>query len=171
MIVFDLVWWNLNLFCWASCISTQYTVSWCLLHFSLLPCKKWCIQVNVIRIFVFFVHRIHRRKEYSLSFAQIFVLPVSILNLWWSVNWLHIRCGKCTRRNCWELTHCLVVKDQWDCVLNDLEELGDKEFLVLMDQYNIEIFSCFLRPFCHSTLPLLIRPMSRNLKFVPKIIF
>ena len=29
--------------------------------------------------------------------------------------------------------------------MNDLEELGDKEFLVLMDQYNIEIFSCFLR--------------------------
>ena len=28
------------------------------------------------------------------------------------------------------------MKDQWDCVLDDLEELGDKEFLVLMDQYN-----------------------------------
>ena len=29
-----------------------------------------------------------------------------------------------------------------------------KEFLVLMDQYNIEIFSCFLRllPFCFSTI-------------------
>ena len=36
------------------------------------------------------------------------------------------------------------MKDQWDCVLNDLEELGDKEFLVLTDQYSIEIFSCFL---------------------------
>ena len=36
------------------------------------------------------------------------------------------------------------MKDQWDCVLNDLEELGDKEFLVLIYQYNIEIFSCFL---------------------------
>ena len=43
--------------------------------------------------------------------------------------------------------------DQWDCVLNDLEELGDKEFLVLMDQYNIEIYSCvlLLLPFCSST--------------------
>ena len=49
--------------------------------------------------------------------------------------------------------HCPVMKDLWDCVLNDLEELGDKEFLVLMDQYNIEIFSCFLRllPFYSST--------------------
>ena len=37
------------------------------------------------------------------------------------------------------------VKDQWDCVLNDLEELGDKEFLVLTSQYIIEIFSCGLR--------------------------
>ena len=37
------------------------------------------------------------------------------------------------------------MKDQWDCVLNDLEELGVKEFLVFMDQYNIEIFSCYLR--------------------------
>ena len=36
------------------------------------------------------------------------------------------------------------MKDQWDCVLNDLEELGEKEFLVLMDQYNIGIFSCSL---------------------------
>ena len=37
------------------------------------------------------------------------------------------------------------MKDQRDCVLNDLQQLGDKEFLVLMDQYNIEIFSCCLR--------------------------
>ena len=36
------------------------------------------------------------------------------------------------------------MKGQWDCVLNGLEELGGKEF-VLMGQYNIEIFSCFLR--------------------------
>ena len=37
------------------------------------------------------------------------------------------------------------MKDQWDCVLDDLEELGNQDFPVLMDQYNIEIFSCFLR--------------------------
>ena len=58
---------------------------------------------------------------------------------------MYIRCEKCTRRNCPELTYCPVVKDQWDCVLNDLEEFGDKEFLVLTSQYNIEIFSCCLR--------------------------
>ena len=45
------------------------------------------------------------------------------------------------------------MKDQWDCVLNDLEELGDQEFPVLTSQYNIEIFSCCLRllPFYSST--------------------
>ena len=52
------------------------------------------------------------------------------------------------------------MKDQWDCVLNDLGELGGKEFLVLMDQYNMEIFSCFLAA-CHFTLPHFIRPMLR----------
>ena len=58
---------------------------------------------------------------------------------------MHIGCDKFTRRNRLELIHCPAVQDQWDCVLNDLEELGDKEFLVLMDQYHIEFFSCCLR--------------------------
>ena len=35
------------------------------------------------------------------------------------------------------------MKDQWDWALNDLEELGGKEFL-LKDLYNTEIFSGFL---------------------------
>ena len=39
--------------------------------FLLVPCKTWCFQVNVVRISVFFVHRIHRREKYRLSFAQI----------------------------------------------------------------------------------------------------
>ena len=45
------------------------------------------------------------------------------------------------------------MRDQWDCVLNDLEELGGKEFIALTGQYSIEIFSCCLRllPFCSST--------------------
>ena len=40
------------------------------------------------------------------------------------------------------------MKDQWDCILNDLEELGDQEFLVLTSQYNIEIFSFLPTPPC-----------------------
>ena len=39
--------------------------------FLLVPCKKWCFQANVMRIFVFFVHKIHRRYENCLSIAQI----------------------------------------------------------------------------------------------------
>ena len=46
--------------------------------------------------------------------------------------------------------HCPAVKDQWDCVLNDLEKLEGKEFLVLTGQYSIEIFYCGLLPFCSS---------------------
>ena len=33
-----------------------------------------------------------------------FVLPVSTLNWWWNVNWLHIQYDQCTRRNCPEIT-------------------------------------------------------------------
>ena len=40
----------------------------CLVH---VLCKTRCIQVNYIGIFVFFVHRTHRREKYRLSFAQI----------------------------------------------------------------------------------------------------
>ena len=112
-------------------------------RFLIVPCKTWCVKVNLVRIFVFLIHRIHYKKEYCLSVAQNLTSRCQILNLWRNVNWLHIKCDKCSRRKCPELKHCPVVKDQWDCVLNDLEELGD-EFLVLMDQYNIEIFSCFL---------------------------
>ena len=75
-------------------------------RFLLVPCKTWFGQVKLVRIFVFLVHGIHSRKEYCLSFLAWIVLPVTVQNLWWSVNWLHIQYEKCTRRNCPELTHC-----------------------------------------------------------------
>ena len=87
---------------------------------------------------------IHDCEKKLSVFCSNFVLLISILNSWWSVNWLHILYNKCTRRNRSELINCPVMKDQWDCVLNDLEELGGKEFL-LTSQHNIEKFSCFLR--------------------------
>ena len=37
--------------------------------FLMVSCKTRCIQVNYIRIFVFLVHRIHRREEYRLFVA------------------------------------------------------------------------------------------------------
>ena len=47
------------------------------------------------------------------------------------------------------------MKDQWDCVLNDLEEVGDKEFLlVLTNQYTSAS--------CHFTLPHYIRSNVEN---------
>ena len=55
------------------------------------------------------------------------------------------------------------MKDQWDCVLNDLEELGGEEFLVLTGQYNIEIF-LVASASCHLALPYIIRPMLRLCK-------
>ena len=130
-------------------------------RFLLVPCKTWCGKVNLVRIFVFLVQRIHSRTEYCLSFlAQI----LSSLNLRWSVNWLHIRRDKRTRRNRPELTHCPVDTDQWDSVLNDLEECGDKEFLVLMDQYNIEIWSKSSRllPFYSPTFQAQCREFSNS---------
>ena len=60
------------------------------------------------------------------------------------------------------------MKDQWDCVLNDLEELRDKEFLVLTSQYIIEK-NLVASASCHFALPHFIRPMLSVLKIVPKI--
>ena len=153
MITFGLVWQNFNPLRWASCISTQYTVFWCLFRFCLYDARRGLVKSISCGSLWFLVHTIHSRKEYCLSVpAQNFVLPLSILNWRWSVNWLHIQCDKCIWRNCLELPHCPVMKDQWDCVMNDLEELRGKEFLVLTDQCSIEIFSCCLRllPSCSS---------------------
>ena len=40
----------------------------CFVH---VLCKTRCFQVDRVRILVFFVHGIHRQKEYRLSFVQI----------------------------------------------------------------------------------------------------
>ena len=41
-------------------------------RFLFVPCKTWCCQIKLVRIFVFLVRGIHSRKEYCLSFlAQI----------------------------------------------------------------------------------------------------
>ena len=51
-------------------------------YFLLLPSKMRCIQVNFIWIFMFFVYRIHSRKEYCLSFLA------PILSSWYQ-SWIH----------------------------------------------------------------------------------
>ena len=40
----------------------------CFLH---VLCKTRCSQVDRVRILVFFIHKIHKQKEYCLSVAQI----------------------------------------------------------------------------------------------------
>ena len=148
---------HLNLFYWASLMSPQWTVFWC---FSMLYA---CIVQDA-------VHSSRSYQDFLLFVCcSNFLLLTSILNSQWSWNWLHIRRVKCTRRNRLELIHCPAVLDQWDSVLNDLQELGDQEFLVLMDQYNIEVFFVF-SVICHCTLPHFIRPMLRSHNIVPKII-
>ena len=89
-----------------------HRVSMFLPCFLQVPCKTWCFQVDCIRILVFLIHRIHRQKEYCLSFAQILIFLVLMLNWWWNVNWSHIQRDKCTWRNRPESRHCLVMKDQ-----------------------------------------------------------
>ena len=111
---------------------TPYTVIWCLFHFCLYD--AW--QIKLMWISVILAHGIKKYNTVCLSCLNF--VPLLILNLWWSANWLH----NCSRRNCPELTHCPVVKDQWDFVLNVLKELEDKEFLFLMGQNNTGIFSC-----------------------------
>ena len=113
----------------------------CFMH---VLCKTRCSQVDRVRMLVFFVQKIHRRMEYRLSFPQILS---SRYQSRIDDGMLIDRTSdviKCTRRNRSEKVHCPAVQDQWNCVLNDLEELGSEEFLVLMDQYSMEIFSCFL---------------------------
>ena len=54
-------WWDRTsiLLSWASCISTKYTVSWCLLHFCLYDAETWFGQIKLMRIFVILIHGIH----------------------------------------------------------------------------------------------------------------
>ena len=54
----------------------------------------------------------------------------------------------------------IVLTTRINGVANDLEGLGNKEFLFLMDPAS-----------CHSTLPHVIKLMSRFLTFEPKTIF
>ena len=56
--------------------------------------------------------------------------------------------------------HCLVMKGQWDGVLNDLGELEGQEFLVLAIECNVEN-TLSVSASCHLALPYFIRPMLR----------
>ena len=55
------------------------------------------------------------------------------------------------------------MKDQWYCVLNDLEELGDKEFLVPDESVQYWNIFLFPPPFAIFLFHMFIRPMLRVL--------
>ena len=74
---------------------------------------------------MFLVHRIPSRAVQNTVCLLIQICPPGV---------------NPARRNRPELIHCPAMKEQLDSLKS-----SDKEYLVLMDQYNIEIFSCCLR--------------------------
>ena len=91
------------------------------------------------------VHGIHGCEEYRLSvLARILSSRYQSWICDGVLNWLHIQYDKCSRRNCSESTHCPAVKDQWDCVLNHLKELGDKR--ISCPDGSVQYWNLFLLP-------------------------
>ena len=84
----------------ARLMSTQYTVFWfvitCFVH---VLCKTQCFQVDRIRMLMVFCPWDPQTWRVPSVCCSNFDLPVSILNWWWNVNWLHIECDKCIWRN------------------------------------------------------------------------
>ena len=120
-------------------------------HFLLVPSKTWSIQSQLHPDLCPYSQD-PRTWRIPSVFCSDFVLLLLILNLWWSVHWLHIQYDKCTRRNWPELVHCPVMKE-----INEiaswmtLESSEIKNFLSWWIS-TILIFSCCLRllPSCSS---------------------
>ena len=153
-------------------MSTQYTVSWCLFHFCLYNARRGWVKSSLYgSLWFLFVGFTAVKNTFCLSLLRILTSRYQSWvcdRVWTDCTSNMINVLEDIVRN-W--TPCHAVQDQWDCVLNDLEELGDEGFLVLTDQYSIETFSCCLRllPSCSSIH--FIRPILRVLKFIPMIIF
>ena len=157
MIAFDRVWSHLNPFFWASLMSTQYTTSSCLFHtFSLYQGRRGASKLIASESFCsLFIGSTGVKNTVCLllkfcppGINPDFTMECKLIAHPTMINVLE--------ENLPEQRHCPVMKDRWDCVLNDLGELGGTRFLLA---------------FCHSTLQHFIRPMLRSHKFVPKKIF
>ena len=101
------------------------------------PCSmKLLCGTRCIRIFVFFVQSAKNTVCLLLKFCPSSISPE-----------LKMECKLIAHRRKKEEIirkwHCPVMKDQWDCVLNVLEKLGDTQ-LFLKNRYGTGIFSCFL---------------------------
>ena len=117
---------NFNPFRWASCTSTQYTVSWCTFHFY----KTWFGQIRLFWILVILMRFTAVKNTVCLSLLEF----LSSRYQSWIDDGKWIDCTSnminVLEEPGPENWHCPVKQDQWDCVLNDLEELGGDEFLL-----------------------------------------
>ena len=98
-------------------------------------CSTWYREVDLCRILMPFVSGINRQEEYCLSLAWILLTSryQSVVDDRMKIK-KHIQCGKYVGIIHAELSHCPVMKDQWDYVLSVLEERGGKElFLKISD--------------------------------------
>ena len=105
-------------------LSTQYIVSWCLFH-------VFCLY-----------HASLYGSLCSLSMGFTAVKNTVCLSLF---EFCPPGINSELMMECKLIAHPYSCSEGSIAVLNDVEELGDKEFLVLTSQCNIEIFSCFLR--------------------------
>ena len=154
MIALHLVWQNLNPLRWARCISTQYTVSWCLFHvFCLYHARRGLVKSSL------------HGSLYSLSMGFTAVKNTVCLSLLKicppGIKAEFVMACKLIAHQIWYMYSKKLSgintlswsEGSMGLGPEYLEELGDKEFLVLTSQYNVEIFSCCLRllALCSST--------------------
>ena len=145
---------SINPFRWASCISTQYTVSWCLYHFFCLydarcglvkssSCGSlWSLFMRFTAVKNTVCHSLLEFRPPAIN--PEFVMECKLTaHAIWQMNSKTLSGINTLSWSAWTMG----LRPEWPW------RLGDKGFLVLMDQYNIEIFSCFLRllPLCSST--------------------
>ena len=102
-------------------------------------------------------------------FCSNFVLPVSILNSWWSVNWVHIRCDKCTRRN--RLEFSTLSCNEGSIRLRPEWPWRARRYRIAPEE-SVQYWNLFLFPLPPAMLlPLVVRPMMTIHKMILKIIF
>ena len=97
------------------------------------------------------------------------VLPVSILNWWWHVNWLHIRPDKCTRKKTSGITTLSCNERSirlrpW--MTSESSEVQNCSWRISTPLKYFHVSSS-----CHGFLPLVVRPMMTKHKMILKNLF
>ena len=115
-------------------------------------------QVDLIKIFLIFVHKILNQKEYVCLLLKLWLPGIN--------PELMTEC-KLIAHPTWQ--HCLVMKDQWDWVLKDLEELGNTRN-VWKNQHSTGFFLVSSSS-CQANFKFAIRSVMTIQKKFLKIIF